>query len=231
MPVTRTRRTTLALTALVLGGVGIGTAEFIAMGLLPDTAHDLGVSIPAGGASIAAYALGVVVGAPVLAVAGAAWPRRTLLVGLQIVLAVGNALVALAPSFELLVAARALTGLPHGAFFGVASLAAVDLMPPGMAGRAVGRVMLGIPFANLFGVPAGTWLGQQLGWRTAYGAIAILALLSALLVRVAVPQSFPHPDGAMRRELRALRRVQVWLTLLTAAIGFGGMFAMNSCSP
>ncbi|GAB4075600.1 MFS transporter [Nostocoides australiense] len=228
MPVTRTRHTTLALTALVLGGVGIGTAEFIAMGLLPDTARDLGVSIPAGGASIAAYALGVVVGAPVLAVAGAAWPRRTLLVGLLIVLAVGNALVALAPNFELLVVARALTGLPHGAFFGVASLAAVDLMPPGMACRAVGRVMLGIPFANLFGVPAGTWLGQQLGWRTAYGAIAILALLSALLVRVAVPQSFPHPDGAMRRELRALRRVQVWLTLLTAAIGFGGMFAMNS---
>lgn len=228
MPVTQARHTNLAIIALILGGVGIGTTEFIAMGLLPETAGDLGVSIPAGGASIAAYAVGVVVGAPILAVAGASCPRRTMLAGLLATLAIGNALVALAPNFGLLVGARFLAGLPHGAFFGVASLAAVDLMPPQMAGRAVSRVMLGIPFANLFGVPAGTWLGQQFGWRTAYGVIGGLALISALLVHLVVPQSYPHPDGAMRRELRALKNLQVWLTLLTGAIGFGGMFAMNS---
>ncbi|GAA1808723.1 MAG: MFS transporter [Actinobacteria bacterium] len=228
MPVTQARHTNLAIIALILGGVGIGTTEFIAMGLLPETAGDLGVSIPAGGASIAAYAVGVVVGAPILAVAGASWPRRTMLAGLLATLAIGNALVALAPNFGLLVGARFLAGLPHGAFFGVASLAAVDLMPPQMAGRAVSRVMLGIPFANLLGVPAGTWLGQQFGWRTAYGVIGGLALISALLVHLVVPQSYPHPDGAMRRELRALKNLQVWLTLLTGAIGFGGMFAMNS---
>lgn len=228
MPVTQARHTNLALAALVLGGIGIGTTEFLAMGLLPETAVDLGVSIPAAGASIAAYALGVVIGAPVLAVAGASWPRRTMLVGLLVTLAVGNALVALAPSFGLLVGARVLVGLPHGAFFGVASLAAVDLMPAGMAGRAVSRVMLGVPLANLAGVPGGTWLGQNLGWRTAYAAIAVLALVAAVLVRFVVPQSIPRQGGAMRRELRALRKPQVWLTLLTGAIGFGGMFAMNS---
>ena len=228
MAVTTARHTNLAIIALILGGVGIGTTEFIAMGLLPEAAADLGVSIPAGGASIAAYAVGVVVGAPILAVAGASWPRRTMLAGLLATLAIGNALVALAPNFGLLVGARFLAGLPHGAFFGVASLAAVDLMPPQMAGRAVSRVMLGFPFANLLGVPVGTWLGQQFGWRAAYGVIGGLALVSAVLVHLVVPQSYPHPDGAMRRELRALKNLQVWLTLLTGAIGFGGMFAMNS---
>lgn len=228
MPVTSARHVHLALATLVLGGVGIGTTEFIAMGLLPETTSDLGVSIPAGGASIAAYALGVVVGAPTLAVAGARWPRRTLLVSLLVILAIGNALVALAPNFHLLVAARALVGLPHGAFFGVASVAAVDMMPAGMAGRAVSRVMLGIPIANLAGVPLGTWVGQQFGWRTTYAGIAVLAVVSAVLVHLVVPQSIPHADGAIRRELRALKQPQVWLTLLTGAVGFGGMFAMNS---
>ena len=225
---TRARPTALSLIALILGGVGVGTAEFVAMGLLPETAHGLGVSIPSAGATISAYALGVVVGAPLLAVLAAKAPRRTLLVSLLVTLAVGDMLMALAPNFALAVAARFATGLPHGAYFGVAALAAVDLMPAGMAGRAVSRVMLGVPLANIAGVPLGTWIGQQFGWRTTYVVLCVVSLLAAALVWRVVPQSRGRAPGAMRRELGALKRVQVWLALLTGAIGFGGMFAMNS---
>jgi DHA1 family inner membrane transport protein len=225
---TRERRLRVALLALALGGFAIGTTEFVAMGLLPEIAHGVGVSVPAGGHVVSAYALGVVVGAPVLAGLGARFPRRTLLVALMAAFAAGNLLSALAPTYGLLVGARFLAGLPHGAYFGVAALVAADLAGPERRARAVSRVLLGLSVANVVGVPFATWLGQTLGWRTAFGAAALLAALTAVSVLRVIPWA-PADEGAtLRRELGALRRPQVWLALGTGAIGGGGMFAVYS---
>jgi DHA1 family inner membrane transport protein len=218
----------LAVLALAMGGFAIGTTEFVTMGLLPDFAGDLRVSIPTAGHAISAYALGVVVGAPLIAIFGARLPRRGLLVLLMAAFALGNAASASALSYDALVAARFFAGLPHGAFFGVASLVAAAMADPGRRGRAVSLVMLGLPVANVFGVPAATWMGQHLGWRSAYWAVAALAVLTMLLVVAFVPATPRDPQATGRRELRAFASPQVWLTLLVGAIGFGGMFAMYS---
>jgi DHA1 family inner membrane transport protein len=224
----RTTQFGLAVLALAMGGFAIGTTEFVTMGLLPQVADGVGVSIPTSGHLISAYAVGVVVGAPVLAFFGAAWPRRGLLVVLMAAYAVFNALSALATSFELLAVARFLDGLPHGAYFGVASLVAAGLAQPERKGRAVAMVMLGLSVANVIGVPAATWLGQHLGWRSAYWSVAGLSVLTVVLILAFVP-SLPGDRGATgRRELAAFAKPQVWLTLLAGAIGFGGMFAVFS---
>src|SRR3954469_16679926 len=161
----------LALIALALGGFAIGTAEFASMGLLPEIARGVGISIPAGGHVISAYALGVVVGAPILAGLGARFPRRTLLLVLMAAFAAGNVLSALAPSYGSLMAARFLAGLPHGAYLGVAALVAAELAPPARRAQAVATVLLGLSVANVVGVPAATWLGQGLGWGAAVAAV------------------------------------------------------------
>lgn len=220
------RRVALAILALAMGGFTIGTTEFVTMGLLPQVADGVGVSVPQAGHVISAYALGVVVGAPLLAVLGARWPRRALLVGLMVAYAVFNVLSAAASGFAMLGTARFLDGLPHGAYFGVASLVAADLAAPGRKGRAVASVMLGLSVANVVGVPAATWMGQAWGWRSAYGAAALLALLTALLVLACVPSRPGDAQATGLRELRAFRSAQVWLTLLAGAVGFGGMFAI-----
>ena len=222
------RHATLATVALILGGVAIGTTEFVTMGLLPDIAAGVGVDIPSAGHTISAYAAGVVVGAPLLAVLGATWPRKMLLVGLMAAFTVGNVLSAAAPDYTTLVAARFLAGLPHGAFFGVAALVAVDLAVRGQAGRAVGRVMLGIPIANVLGVPGATWLGQALGWRAAYWLVTVLGVATIVLIAYAVPHLPRDRSRTVRNELSALTSLQVWLTLGVGAVGFGGMFAMYS---
>ena len=222
------RHYTLAVLALAMGGFAIGTTEFVTMGLLPQIAGGVDVSIPTGGHVISAYAVGVVVGAPVLAFFGAKWPRRGLLVALMAAYAVFNALSALASGYELLLVARFLDGLPHGAYFGVASLVAASLAPPGRAGRAVAMVMLGLSVANVVGVPAATWLGQVLGWRAAYWAVAVLALVTMAMVAAFVPSCPGDPTATGRRELSAFAKPQVWLTLIAGAIGFGGMFAVYS---
>ena len=222
------RHATLATIALILGGVAIGTTEFVTMGLLPDIAAGVGVDIPSAGHTISAYAAGVVVGAPLLAVLGATWPRKMLLVGLMAAFTVGNVLSAAAPDYATLVAARFLAGLPHGAFFGVAALVAVDLAVRGQAGRAVGRVMLGIPIANVLGVPGATWLGQTLGWRAAYWLVTVLGVATIILIAYAVPHLPRDRSRTVRNELSALTSLQVWLTLGVGAVGFGGMFAMYS---
>lgn len=222
------RRMIAATIALVLGGFAIGTTEFVTMGLLPEIADGVGVSIPSAGHAISAYAIGVVVGAPLFAVLGASRPRKQLLLLFATIMSVGNVASALASSYGLLIGARFLAGLPHGAFFGVASLVAVAMAGPGRGGRAVGRVMLGIPIANVAGVPLATWLGQHLGWRSAYWLVGIVGVLTVLAVLLAVPDTPYTPDATIRTELSALRRPQVWLTLLVGAVGFGGMFAMYS---
>src|SRR4051794_5722644 len=227
-PALRRGHLVAALVALALGGFAIGTTEFVTMGLLPDIATGMGVSIPSAGHVISAYALGVVVGAPVIAALGARLPRRALLVGLMLAFLVGNGLTALAPGYGSMLLARFVAGLPHGAYFGVASLVAASLVPPRLRGRAVSSVMLGLAVANLAGVPAVTWLGQQLGWRSAYWAVAAIALLTVGSVLAVVPASPAHPGASVRTELGALRRPQVVLTLLVGVVGFGGMFAVYS---
>jgi DHA1 family inner membrane transport protein len=218
----------LSLLTLAMGGFAIGTTEFMAMGLLPQVADGVGVSIPTAGHLISAYALGVVVGAPILAFFGAPLPRRGLLVALMVAYAAANALSALAGSFGLLFAARFLSGVPHGAYFGVASLVAASLAPRGRQGRAVAMVMIGLSVANVLGVPAATWMGQHLGWRSAFWVAASLSLLTAALVTLLVPACPGNAEATGRRELSLFAEPQAWLTLLAGAIGFGGMFALYS---
>jgi DHA1 family inner membrane transport protein len=225
-PVVRARHFGLAVLALAMGGFAIGTAEFVTMGLLPQIASGVGVSIPAGGHVISAYALGVVVGAPILAFLGARLPRRALLVALMLAFAVGNAASALATSYGALMIARFAAGLPHGAYFGVASLLAASMASPARKGRAVAAIMLGLSVANVVGVPAATWLGQNLGWRAAFWSVTALGVVTLALVLAFVPSSPGDSEATGRRELGAFTQPQVWLTLLAGAIGFGGMFAV-----
>ena len=228
VPTVGTRHFGLAVLALGMGGFAIGTTEFVTMGLLPQIATGVDVSIPAAGHVISAYAVGVVVGAPLLAALGARLPRRALLVALMVAFAIGNGLSALAASYEQLVVARFAAGLPHGAYFGVASLVAASMARPSRKGRAVALVMLGLSVANVVGVPAATLLGQALGWRAAFWAVCVLGLLTLALVLWFVPSVPGDAAASGRRELAALAVPQVWLTLLAGAVGFGGMFAVYS---
>jgi len=211
--------------ALAVGGFAIGTAEFAAMSLEPDLARGLGVDAPAVGHLISAYALGVVVGAPTLAVALAKLPRRTSLIVLMLMFAVGNALSAFAPGYDTMLLFRFLAGLPHGAYFGIAALVAASLMPERRT-TAIGRVMLGLTVATIVGVPLAKLLGQWLSWRYVFGVVAGLALVTAALVATFAPHDRPERDASPLRELAALRNGQVWLTLAIGAIGFGGLFAV-----
>ncbi|SOD95044.1 MFS transporter, DHA1 family, inner membrane transport protein [Blastococcus haudaquaticus] len=227
-PSLSTVRTVIAIVALALGGFAIGTTEFVTMGVLPDIADGVGVDIPSAGHVISAYAVGVVIGAPVIAALSARLPRRALLVGLMGALLVGNVLTALAPGYRTLLVARLLAGLPHGAYFGVASLVAASLVAPRLRGRAVSSVMLGLSVALVAGVPAATWLGQTVGWRSAYWLVVVLAAATIAAVLAVVPSTPGRPEATVRGELGALRRPQVLLTLVIGIVGFGGMFALYS---
>ena len=217
-----------AVIALGVGGFAIGTGEFVIMGLLPEVARDIGVTIPQAGHVISAYALGVVIGAPVLAVLAAGWRRRLLLITLMVIFALGNFATALAPGYLSLNLLRFITGLPHGTYFGVAALVAASLAPQGQRARAVGLVMLGLTGATLLGVPIAAWLGQVFGWRAAFVFVGIVALIAVVLLRRDVPDLAPASGASPMRELDALKRKQVWLTLGIAAVGFGGMFSVFS---
>ncbi len=218
----------LAITALALGGFAIGTTEFVTMGLLPEIAQGIGETIPRTGHIISAYALGVVVGAPVIVALGARLPRRGLAIGLVLALGLGNAVTAVASGYEQVMVARFLAGLPHGAYFGVASLIAASLVGPERRGRAVSGVMLGLSVATVAGVPASTWLGQGLGWRSAYWAVLVIAVLTVLGLLAFVPATPGNANATLRGELLALTRPQVLFALGAGMIGFGGIFAMYS---
>ncbi|GAB5901503.1 MFS transporter [Mycolicibacterium mageritense] len=217
----------LAVFALAMGGFGIGTTEFVAMGLLPDIASGFGITEPAAGHVISAYALGVVVGAPVIAALTARVPRRILLLGLMTVFTLGNLASMVAPSYETLVAARFVAGLPHGAFFGIAALAAAHLMGPQNRAKAVAHVLSGLTIATVLGVPLASWLGQALGWRSAFGLVVAIGLVTLTALWFWLPDQLRsmHVTSPLT-ELSALRRPQVWLAVLVGMIGFGGMFAV-----
>ncbi|WP_448954762.1 MFS transporter [Labrys neptuniae] len=214
--------------ALAVGSFGVGAGEFASMGILPNVARGLFVTEPQAGHMISAYALGVVVGAPVIAVLSARMARRTLLLWLMAVFAAANAASALANGYAMLIGFRFLAGLPHGAFFGVAFLVAAGMAEPNRRAQAVGRVMLGLTLATLLGSPLATWLGQILGWRLAFAAVGAIGALSALLIFAFMPLDQARPGASPLRELGALRRKQVWLTLAIPAIGLGGMFSVYS---
>ncbi|MBB4237422.1 MFS transporter [Rhizobium esperanzae] len=222
--------TTVALVQLALacGGFGIGTGEFAIMGLLPNVAATFSVTTPQAGYVISAYALGVVIGAPVIAVLAAKMARRTLLLTLMLIFAAGNILSAMAPTFESFTLLRFVSGLPHGAYFGVAALVAASMVPVHRRARAVGRVMLGLTVATLLGTPLTTFFGQSLDWQVAFFSVGVLGLLTVALIWFYVPKDRVSEEASFSRELGAFRRPQVWLTLGIAAVGYGGMFAMFS---
>lgn len=223
-----TGRRIAAELSLAVGGFAIGTGEFSIMGLLPNIAADLGLTAPEVGHLISAYALGVVIGAPLIAVLAARLPRRMLLIVLMGVFAAGNLASALAPSYGSVMLFRFLSGMPHGAYFGVAALVAASMVEPAKRGQAVGRVMLGLTVAVLIGNPLAVWLGQVWSWRAAFAAVSVIGVITMLLVRATLPDGPASRLNSPMRELSALRLEQVWLTLGIGAIGFGGLFSVVS---
>ncbi|WP_432510455.1 MFS transporter [Kineococcus sp. SYSU DK001] len=217
----------LAILALAIGAFGIGTTEFVAMGLLPQMAATFDVSIASAGWLISAYALGVVVGAPTLTALTHAWPRKKVLTGLMALFVLGHAATALAPGFEALVGARFLSGLGHGAFFGASAVVARKIAPPGKQGQALALVFTGLTVANVVGVPAGTYVGQQLGWRLTFALVGLIGLVTIAAILAIVPEVETR-TGSLRSEFAAFRRHQVWWTLLITTVGFASMFTVLS---
>lgn len=216
----------LVLIALAMGGFAIGITEFAAMSILPDFARGFGVDEPTASHAISAYAAGVVIGAPLLAMFGARLPRWILLLGLMGLFAVANGLSAFAPTFEWMLVFRFLSGLPHGAYFGVAALVAASIVPLKFRTRAVSTILTGLTVATVLGVPVVKIISQAHGWQWTFGIVAGLAVLTMALVALYAPRDAARADASPLRELKALGNRQVWLVLGISAVGFGGMFAI-----
>ncbi len=217
----------LALYALTAGAFGIGVTEFVIMGLLLEVSSDLGVSIAAAGLLISGYALGVVVGAPVMTILTRRWPRKTVLLVLMAIFTLGNAACAIAPDYATLMAARVVTAFAHGTFFGVGSVVATGLVSPDRRASAIAIMFTGLTVANILGVPFGTWLGQTLGWRATFWAVTLVGIVAMAVIAAFVPRGVSAPeDGDWRSDLAVLARPPVLLGLLTTVLGFGGMFAV-----
>jgi len=218
----------IALLALAISAFGIGTTEFVIMGLMPQIAAGFGVSIPTAGHLITGYALGVVIGAPLLTAVSTKLPRKTMLIGLMGLFVLGNLASAVAPTFDLMLASRVFAALPHGAFFGIGAVVAAGLAPADRRARAMSVMFAGLTLANVAGVPASTLLGQHLGWRVTFLLVAGIGVLAMLSIAALVPKA-PRPVGvSLRGELGAFRSKQVWLALAVATFGFGGTFAAYS---
>ncbi|MFB7187913.1 MFS transporter [Streptomyces sp. NPDC056178] len=215
----------LALLALAVGAFGIGTTEFVIMGLLPEIAADYSVSIPTAGLLVTGYALGVVIGAPLLTVLGTKVSRKRMLMLLMALFVLGNVVSALAPNFGLMLTGRVVASLAHGSFFGIGSVVAADLVAPDKKAGAIATMFTGLTIANIIGVPLGTYIGQATGWRTTFVVVAALGVVGLLGVAKLVPAT-PRPEGAhLRRELTAFRNPQVLLAMAMTVLGFGGVFA------
>ncbi len=215
----------LALFALAIGGFAIGTTEFVTMGLLPQVAAGIGTDIPTAGHFVSSYALGVVVGAPLIAVLAAKVRRKRLLVLLMVGFALANAASGFATTYWQLMGARFLSGMPHGAFFGIGAVVAASLVPKERRTWAVAMMLIGLGVANVVGVPLTTVLGQTLGWQVPYWVVGLIGAVTVLATWAWVPDQPSTGEESMRGELRALKRLQVWLALLIGTVGFGGMFS------
>ncbi|NOJ61274.1 MFS transporter [Arthrobacter sp. 260] len=222
------RQLNLAILALAMGGFGIGTTEFAIMGLLGEMTGALNISDSEGGHVISAYAIGVVVGAPLLAALGARLPRKGMVIGLMVVFTVGNLSSYFASEYGWLLLSRFLSGLPHGAYFGLAAVIAASLSAPTRRAHAVAMVMLGLSIANVIGVPIATWLGQIFGWRTMFLLVGAIGVLTIIMIMRSVPHLQVKKGASIRGELGALKHLQVWMTLLIGIVGFGGFFAVYS---
>lgn len=217
-----------AMLALGAGGLCIGTGEFAPMSPLPDLAQGTHVSVPAAGGYISAYAAGVVIGAPMIAVAAARLPRKALLMILLLIALLGYACSAAAWSYTSMLTARFIAGLPHGAWYGVAALVAASMVPAGQKARYIGYVMLGLAVANVAGVPLVTWAGQSLGWRVSFMIVSAGLVATGVLVSLFIPEVAADKKSSPLKELGALRRPQVLMTFAVASVGFAGMFAVYS---
>ncbi|MCI3274287.1 MFS transporter [Streptomyces cylindrosporus] len=215
----------LALLALAIGAFGIGTTEFVIMGVLPEVAGDFGVSIPTAGWLVSGYALGVVFGAPLLTVLGTKVSRKKMLMFLMGVFVVGNTLSALAPVFGVMLIGRVIASLAHGAFFGIGSVVAADLVAPEKKASAISLMFTGLTVANIVGVPLGTYVGQAAGWRVTFAGVAALGIVGLLGVARLVPESGRPESHTIRTEFAAFRNVQVWLAMAMTVLGYGGVFA------
>ena len=216
----------LGLIALAVGAFGIGVTEFAPMGMLPVIAGDLHVSIPAAGLLVSAYAMGVLIGAPLMTLTTGRIDRRTLLIALMGIFTLGNALSAVADGYWMLMAARVVTSFNHGAFFGVGSVVAASLVPPDKRAGAVAAMFTGLTVATIGGVPAATWVSEAIGWRTAFAGIAGVGAIAMLSLRLALPPLPAAGGGDMRAELRVLKRGPVLMALALTTIGFGGVFTV-----
>ncbi|ONK11974.1 MFS transporter [Streptomyces sp. MP131-18] len=223
----------LALLALAIGAFGIGTTEFVVTGLLPEISDEYGVSVPTAGFTTSGYALGVVVGAPVLAIAGARVTRKRMLLVTMVLFIAGNLVSAVAPAFGVMLAGRVVASLAHGAFFGIGSVVAASLVAPEKRAGAIAWMFTGLTVANVVGVPAGTLLGQQVSWRLTFGAITLIGVVALVGVAALVPRGAGDAPagersaagGGLRRELAAFRDSQVLLAMAMTVLGFGGVFA------
>jgi DHA1 family inner membrane transport protein len=217
----------LALYALTAGAFGIGVTEFVIMGLLLHVSADLGVTISTAGLLISGYALGVVVGAPILTVLTSRWPHKLVLVGLMAIFTAGNLACAIAPSYGFLMAARVLTALAHGTFFGVGSVVATGLVPQDRKASAIAVMFTGLTVANILGVPLGTWIGQHFGWRATFWSVAGIGVVALLVIAALVPKDGRPAEGDdWRADMRAIARTPVLLCLLTTVLGYAGVFAV-----
>ncbi|MEU9315632.1 MFS transporter [Streptomyces sp. NPDC048295] len=215
----------LALLALAIGAFGIGTTEFVIMGLLPEVAADFQVSIPTAGFLVTGYALGVVLGAPLMTALGTRVTRKRMLMLLMGLFVVGNVISAVAPVFGVMVVGRVIASLAHGAFFGIGTVVAADLVAPRKKAGAIAMMFTGLTVANLVGVPLGTYIGQSAGWRTTFFAVAAIGVIGLLGVARLVPEQSRHEGVRLRDELAAFRNVQVLLAMAMTVLGFGGVFA------
>nr|WP_298682554.1 MFS transporter [uncultured Dongia sp.] len=214
-----------ALFALTAGAFGIGTTEFVIMGLLMEISGDFHVSIASAGMLISGYALGVLVGAPIMTALTAAWPRKRVLLGLMVLFTVGNLACALAPDYNTLMAARVVTAFAHGAFFGVGSVVATSLVPREKQASAIAIMFTGLTAANILGVPFGTWLGQAFDWRATFWAVSVIGTVATIATAILVPAKDDVAGPRLKDEMRAVMRPQVLLGFLITVLGFGGVFA------
>ena len=217
----------LPILALAVASFCIGTTEFVIMGLLPEVAADLGVSIPAAGLLVTGYALGVVIGAPIIAIGTAKLPRKPVLIGLAMLFVLGNLLCAIAPTYWTLMAARVITALGHGAFFGIGSVVAASLVPANKRASAIALMFAGLTLANILGVPGGTALGEAFGWRMTFYAVVVIGLISVAAIAFLVPAGVAPPGkGGVAGEVKVLGKLQVWLAMIISALASGSLFAV-----